>query len=209
MVKSTDSTGSSSSHPLLIILSGPSGVGKDSVLNQLKVSNSNLRFITTLTTRKRRPQEKDGVDYRFVSRDEFQQLLDKGELLESANVYGNWYGVPKQPIRDAFKEGKDIIVKVDVQGAATIKKIVPDAVFIFLLPPEIEELGNRLRQRYTETPSEMATRLETACKEMENVICFDYSVVNYCDELNTAVSEIKAIIAAEKCRVNPREISLP
>ena len=197
-----------STPPLFIILSGPSGVGKDAVLTRLKATESQLRFIITMTTRARRPRETDGVDYRFVSKEVFERLLKKNELLESANVYGNWYGVPKQPVRNALKEGKDTIVKVDVQGAATIKKILPNAIFIFLMPPSLDELKNRLRQRYTEKPPELAIRLRAAADEIKQVSKFDYLVMNNKDGLDIAVEEIRAIITAEKHRVKPRQIIL-
>lgn len=194
---------------LLVVLSGPSGVGKDAVLSRLKQTETRMRFITTMTTRKRRPKETDGVDYIFVSKDTFEELLKKNEMLESAQVYGNWYGVPKQLVRDALKEGKDVIVKVDVQGAATYKKIIPEAVYIFLMPPSLEELENRLRQRYTEKPHELDIRLRTAESEIKQASKFDYVVVNHKDNLNTAIDEIKAIVTAEKCRVNLRKITIP
>ena len=195
--------------PLFIVLSGPSGVGKDALLTRLKATESRMQFITTMTTRVRRPKEIDGVDYRFVTREIFEQLLKSNELLESAQVYNNWYGVPKQPIRDALKEGKDTIVKVDVQGAATIKKILPEAVFIFLMPPSLKELSERLVRRYTEKPPELALRLQAAADEIEQVSRFDYVVMNNSGGLDAAVAEIKAIITAEKCRVGQRHISLP
>ncbi len=193
---------------LLIVLSGPSGVGKDAILSRLKATEKQVRFITTLTTRTSRPKEIDGVDYKFISKDAFEDQLKKNELLESANVYGNWYGVPKQPVRDALKQGQDVIVKVDVQGAATIKKIVPEAVFIFLVPPSIKELENRLKRRYTEKPHELEIRLQTAPEEMKEVSKFDYVVLNDNDKLDHAIEKIKAIITAEKCKVNPRKINL-
>jgi guanylate kinase len=195
--------------PLLIVLSGPSGVGKDAVLNHLRKVDSRFGFITTMTTRARRPNEKDNRDYHFVSKEEFMQLVAKNELLESANVYGNWYGVSKQTIREALQHDKDILWKVDVQGAATIKKLVPQAVFIFLMPPSIEELDNRLRMRYTESPETLALRLKTADSEIKQVSKFDYLVVNHCDQLELAAAEIQAIAIAEKCRTKPREIIIP
>jgi len=194
---------------LLIVLSGPSGVGKDAILSRLKAAENQVRFITTLTTRSRRPKEMDGVDYKFVSKEAFEVLLRRNELLESANVYGNWYGVPKQPVRDALKQGLDVIVKVDVQGAATIKKIVPEAIFIFLVPPSLKELENRLKRRYTEKPHELEIRLQAAPDELKEVSKFDYTVLNDNDKLNHAIDKIKAIITAEKCKVNPRHITLP
>ena len=206
--KTSNFTPDFSGKPLLIVLSGPSGVGKDTVLNYLKNSSSNLKFVTTLTTRPQRPNEKDNVDYHFVTKDEFQKLLKNSELLESANVYGNWYGVPKEPIRQALKQGNDIIVKVDVQGAASIKKIAPEAVFIFLMPPTMEDLANRLKQRFTESAATMVVRLRAAVEEIKQAPLFDYVVVNHGDRIESAAAEIKAIITAEKCRIKPREIEL-
>jgi len=194
--------------PLLIVLSGPSGVGKDAVLTRLKEANYPLRFIITLTTRTRRATERNNVDYRFVSQKRFQKMLENGELLEWANVYGNWYGVPKEAVKQALDRGEDTIVKIDVQGATTIKKIVPEAVFIFLMPPSMEELAMRLRQRYTESPSDITLRLKKAEEEKRQLTIFDYVVVNKWGRIGRAVSEIEAIITAEKCRVTPREIGL-
>jgi len=195
--------------PLFFVLSGPSGVGKDAVLTLLKSTESRIRFIITVTTRPRRPSETDGIDYRFTTQADFEDLLSRDELLEYANVYGNWYGVPKQAVRDALKEGRDAMVKVDVQGAATIKKIIPEAVFIFLMPPSLEELGNRLRRRYTEKPPELDIRLKAAAEEIKRCGEFDYVVMNNSGGLKQAAADIRAIITAEKCRVIPRHISLP
>lgn len=194
--------------PLLIVLSGPSGVGKDAVLNRLKASDFPLKYVTTLTTRPKRPGEQDGVDYHFTSVETFQGLITNLELLECADVYGNWYGVPKYAVRDALRQGQDTIVKVDVQGAANIKKIVPQAVFIFLMPPSIDELVARLKQRRTESPADLAIRLEKAEGEIRQYSLFDYLVFNRGNEIDQAVADIKAIIKAEKCRVTPREITL-
>lgn len=194
--------------PLLIVLSGPSGVGKDAVLTRMKESNYPLRYITTVTTRPKRPTETDNVDYRFVSPEKFQEMIDDNGFLEWANVYGNLYGVPKEPVKQALASGQDVIVKVDIQGAATIKKTLPRAVFIFLAPPSMEELTSRLKQRHTESPVSLAIRLKTAEKEMQQVSSFDYVVINRENEIDLAVSDIAAIITAEKCRVVPREIRL-
>ena len=212
MSEKSDCSDLSNNHPkkpLLVVLSGPSGVGKDAVLNYLKKSHSSFKFVTTITTRPRRALEKDNVDYHFVSKEEFENLLKKNELLESANVYGNWYGVPKEPIRKALSQGNDILVKVDVQGAASIKIIVPQAVFIFLMPPSLAELACRLERRYTESPETLSIRLRTAESEIKQLTKFDYVVINPQDQIESAVDEIKAIITAEKCRVSPREICLP
>jgi len=193
---------------LLIVLSGLSGVGKDAVLTRLRESSYPLEFILTVTTRTRRSNEKDGVHYRFVSGNKFQKMIDHHELLEWANVYGNWYGVPKEPVKRALDKGKDVIVKVDVQGATTIKKILPQAVFIFLAPPSMEELVARLKQRRTESPSDLELRIKTAEEELEQLPLFDYIVFNRQDEIDRAAADIEAIIAAEKCRVTPRELTL-
>jgi guanylate kinase len=195
--------------PLLIVLSGPSGVGKDAVLNRLKESGYPLSYVVTLTTRPQRDNEQNMVDYYFVSTDEYHDMLARNELLESANVYGNWYGVPRVKVKEALDRGEDVIIKVDTQGAATIKKIVPEAVFIFLAPPSVEELHARLAQRLTESPADLALRLETAQEEMKQLSWFDFVVVNHSGELDRVVSSIQAIITAEKCRVTPRRITLP
>ncbi|HEY78924.1 MAG TPA: guanylate kinase [Dehalococcoidia bacterium] len=194
--------------PLLIVLSGPSGAGKDAVLTRMKETGFPLEYITTLTTRAQRPGERDAVDYRFISVEKFQKMLDSGELLESANVYGNWYGVPRQPAKQALDRGQDVIVKVDIQGAATIKRVVPQAVLIFLTPPSPEELALRLKERHTETAFDLALRVKTAEAEIRQLPLFDYVVLNQRDEIDRAVSQIKAIITAEKCRITPREIKL-
>jgi guanylate kinase len=194
------------SKPLFIVLSGLSGVGKDTVLEGLSKSRFPLVISVSATTRARRSNEVDGVNYRFVSKDAFQKLIDNDELLEWANVYGNLYGIPKEPVRKALKSGKDVIVKIDVQGAATIKKICPRAVFIFLVTPHLEELEKRLKQRRTETAAELELRLKTAIEELTQMSMFDYVVVNHPGEIGKAVADIEAIIAAEKCRAVPRDI---
>ena len=196
------------SSPLLIVMSGPSGVGKDAVLARMRASGYPLEYITTVTTRRYRAKERNKVDYHFVSTEQFQEIISRNELLEWANVYGNWYGVPKQSVKQALDRGQDIIVKVDVQGAATIKKILPQAVFIFLMPPSTEELITRLKQRHTESSFNLALRIETAEEEIKQLPLFDYMVINRQGEIDLAVSDIKAIITAEKCRVVPREITL-
>ena len=194
--------------PLLIVLSGPSGAGKDAILTRMKELGYPLEYITTVTTRPQRANEKDNVDYHFISTERFQEMISRKELLEWANVYSNWYGVPSQPVKQALEKGQDAIVKVDIQGAATIRKILPQAVFIFLIPPSMEELTMRLKQRHTESVFDLALRLKTAEKEIEQLSLFDYVVANKRGEIDLAVSEIKAIIAAEKCRVTPREVAL-
>ena len=194
--------------PVLLVLSGPSGVGKDAVLERMKERRLPLRYVTTVTTRAQRPREVEGKDYFFTSQAEFKELIDQNELLEYAEVYGNFYGVPKAPVREALRGGHNAVVKVDVQGAATIKKIAPEGVFVFLLPPSLEELTKRLSRRLTESPETLKRRLETAPEELSQLGMFDYFVVNHEDKIDQAVDEIAAIITAEKSRVRPRRIEL-
>ena len=194
--------------PLLIILSGPSGAGKDALLTRMKELGYSLGYITTVTTRAKREKEINGADYHFTPTAKFQELIANNELLEWAKVYDNWYGVPRQPVKQALDRGQDTIVKVDTQGATTIKKILPEAVSIFVIPPSMEELVMRLKQRHTESPFDLALRIKTAKKEIKQLPLFDYVIVNRQDEIDLAVSSIKAIITAEKCRVNPRQINL-
>ncbi len=195
---------STGNRPLLVILSGPSGVGKDAVLARMKESRFPIHYVVTMTTRPRRPQEKNTVDYHFVSREEFLRLQGQNQLLESALVYGNYYGVPKQDVTDALNAGRDVMVKVDVQGAEAIKKAMPQAVAIFLVPPSREELLQRLKQRSTETVQDLETRSQAAVQEFDRLPSFDYVVVNYRGELDRAVSSIISIINTEKynnCRL--------
>jgi len=195
-----------SANPLLIVLSGPSGVGKDAVLEGFKKRDYPMHYAVTATTRPRRKKETDGVDYHFVSKAEFENMIEKGELLEWANVYGNLYGVPRSELRQAMDKGKDVIVKVDIQGAATIKKTVPQALFVFLAPPSMEDLKKRLKQRKTESSIDLEVRIKAAEKEMNSLSMFDYVVVNHKDGIGKAISQIESIITAEKCRVKPRRI---
>ena len=194
--------------PLVLVISGPSGVGKDAILSRMKELGEPLEYIVTVTTRPKRPQERDNKDYHFISETKFKEMIVGGQLLEFANVYGNYYGVPSQPVKQALKKGSDVFIKVDVQGAATLKKVLPQAVFIFVLPPSMDELISRLKQRLTESAEALKRRLEAAAAEMKQLAMFDYAVINKQDEVDLAVKEIKAIITAEKRRVSPRKISL-
>jgi len=195
-------------HPLFIVLSGPSGVGKDEVLTRMKKLGRSFHWVITATTRPRRPREKDGIDYYFLSQEEFQQMRDKGQFLEWAKVYGNYYSVPKDEIGQALSKGMDTIVKVDVQGAASIKKILPQAVFIFLVPPSMEELELRLKQRCSESSANLALRWEKAKEEMKSLPLFDYVITSHRDEIDAIISKIDAIVVAEKCRVKPRVVEV-
>jgi guanylate kinase len=194
--------------PLLLVLSGPSGAGKDVVLSKLRELNHPLKYITTVTTRSQRAGERANTDYHFVSAEKFQEMISGDKLLEWANVYGNWYGVPKQPIKQALDKGQDTIVKVDVQGAATIKRIIPQAILIFLAPPSIEEIIIRLQQRHTESALDLDLRTKMAKEEMKQLSLFEYLIINNRNEIDQAVSVIEAILTAEKCRVSRRDINL-
>ena len=196
------------SRPLLIILSGPSGVGKDAVLARMRKLGRPFHYVITATTRPKRDREKDGMDYHFLSRKEFQHMMDEHQFLEWANVYGNYYGVPKDEITSALSKGIDVIVKVDVQGAATIKTILPHAVFIFLTSPSMEELEKRLRQRHSESSTDLVLRLEKAKEEIKSLPLFDYVITCRQNKLDEVVSQIDAIVAAEKCRVKPKILEL-
>ncbi|MFN8596775.1 MAG: guanylate kinase [Anaerolineae bacterium] len=193
---------------LLVVISGPSGVGKDSVLRGLKQLGLPFRFVPTMNTRARRPDEVDGVDYHFVSTEEFVTMVEQGELLEHAVVYGDYKGIPKQPVREALASGLDVILRVDVQGAATIKRLLPQAVFIFLTTGSEVELVQRLSQRRTETPESLRLRIATAREEMARIPEFDYVVVNHADQLEAAVQDVVGIIRAEHCRVQQRMVAL-
>lgn len=194
--------------PLLVVISGPSGVGKDSVLMRMRELGFPFHFVVTATSRAIRPGERAGHDYHFVTKPRFQAMIDDGELLEWAEVYGHYKGIPKAEIRQAHQSGRDVILRIDVQGAATIRKLAPEAVFIFLAPDNIGELHNRLRWRRTESADDLARRLSLAEHELAQVGAFDYLVINREDRLDEAVGQIRAIIVAEKLRVRPRQVSL-
>jgi guanylate kinase len=194
--------------PLLIVISGPSGVGKDSVISSMKKRGLPFHFVVTATTRPRRPDEVHGEDYFFVSHDRFAEMIDNDELLEYAIVYNDYKGIPRQQVRDALGSGKDVIMRIDVQGAETVRALAPEAVLVFLSTRSEAELIRRLRARKTETPEGLNLRIATARKEMRRVGVFDYYVLNEMDELNQAVDDILAIIQAEHLRTNPRKVRL-
>lgn len=193
--------------PLLIVISGPSGAGKDSVIRRMKELGVPLHFVVTMTTRPPRPGEEDGKDYIFVSEEEFERVLREGGFLENAVVYGHRYGVPKEQVKKALESGKDVVMRVDVQGARTLRRLVPEAVFIFLIPASEEELVRRLRARSTEDEKALELRLAIAREEMKSLEEFDYVVINADGRLDEAVQKVMAIITAEKCRTKPRRIS--
>ncbi len=195
-------------NPLLIVISGPSGVGKDTIMARMKEMGHPFHYAVTATTRLQRPGERNEVAYHFVSEQKFQEMMAQGGFLEWARVYGNSYGVPIEQVRQALARGQDVLLKVDIQGVATIKSILPQAVFIFLAPPSLEELGRRLKGRRTESAEDLALRMNTASEEMKSLPLFDYVVVHHYGGTDSAIAQIEAIIKAEKCRVHPRIIAL-
>lgn len=194
--------------PLLIVISGPSGVGKDSVLQRMKSRQLPFHFVVTATTRPPRPDEVEGVDYHFVSHDEFAEMIEEDELLEYAIVYNDYKGIPKEQVRQALDSGKDVIMRIDVQGAETIRELCPDALLIFLSTETEEELEARLHARKTESKEGLKLRIATARQEMKQVEQFDYYVVNREFELEDTVDSVLAIVAAEHLRTNPRQVDL-
>lgn len=194
--------------PRLIVISGPSGVGKDTVIDRLRELGPEIYFSVTATTRPRRPGEVDGVHYFFHSPEEFAALHEAGEFIESAEVYGYRYGVPRGPIRTAFARGQDVVVKVDPQGARTLRGIAPEAIFIFITPPSMDELAHRLFTRKTDGEEALFRRLQTTQHELETVELFDYAVFNETGKHEETLRQILAILAAEKCRIHQPEISI-
>ncbi len=186
--------------PVLVVISGPSGVGKDAVLQMMKEHNHPFYFVVTATTRPRRPSEVEGVDYHFMSVGEFAGMIDKGELLEYAVVYGDYKGIPKKHVRSALASGMDVIMRIDVQGAATIRKMVPNVITIFFTAESEEELMRRLSDRQTESDDQLKMRIVTARNELQRAREFDYIVVNREGQLQETVDQVLAIIRAEKCR---------
>ena len=197
-----------SAPPLLVVISGPSGVGKDTVVHHLKQRGLPFHFVVTATSRPRRPDEVHGVDYFFYTDTEFLKMLESGELIEHALVYNEHKGVPKQQVRDAMASGLDVVMRVDVQGAKTIKQLAPEAVAIFLMAQDEAELAQRLRLRRTESEDHLQTRLQAAREELLTLDLFDYRVVNADSEVEAAVSTILAIIDAEHHRTHPRRVTL-
>ena len=195
-------------NPLLVIISGPSGAGKDTVVRRMKELGYPFHFVITATTRTPRQGERDGVDYFFLSEDEFLDLMHRGELLEHALVYGEHKGIPKQQVRQALASGTDVVMRLDVQGAATVRGLVPDAILVFLIADSEQELLQRLRGRKTETAAELQRRVTTMREEMRRIPEFDYVVVNRDGQLDCTVEAIAAIMLAEKCRTKQREIHL-
>ncbi len=194
--------------PLLVVMSGPSGVGKDAVFSHMRDEGRPYHYTVTATTRPKRANEREGADYIFLAEAAFRGMIERGELLEWAEVYGHLYGVPRSQVAEALSHGVDVLVKTDVQGVANIRRIAPDAVFIFLAPPSMEELSRRLSLRLTDSPEVVQLRLSTAEAEMATAPSFDYTVVNHRDQVKDAVREIDEIVAHERRRVPPRRVAL-
>jgi guanylate kinase len=196
------------SNPLLVVLSGPSGVGKDTVLAGLKQCKHPFHFVVTVNTRPKRPEEADGVDYHFVTKERFAEMINRDELLEHAMVYGDYKGIPKQQVRDALASGQDVLMRLDVQGAATVRRLVAEAVLIFITAPSEEELIARLQARKTEPPDQLQLRMATSRQEMKRMSEFEYVVVNREACIDKTVNDVLAIIRAEHCRVRQRVVNL-
>jgi guanylate kinase len=197
-----------SRRPLVIVLSGPSGVGKDATIARIRDSGVKFHYIVTATTREKRPNEIDGSHYHFLTRRNFKQMIAQDEFLEYAEVYGNLYGVPKNEVRQAMDRGEDVIIKVDVQGASTLKKKIPDAVFICLLPPSMHDLQERLKNRNSDSAKSVSTRMNKAEQEIGCLPLFDYCVVNNKDDLDRTAQAVAGIIRTEKHRVKPRVVRI-
>ena len=188
--------------PILLILSGPSGVGKDAVLSRMRELKEPYHYTVTSTTRSKRDGETEGKDYIFISQNEFKKQIALGGFLEWAEVYGNYYGVHRDQVKSALKTGSDVIIKIDVQGAQTIKKLAPMALYIFLAPPDTDQLEKRLTERMTESPESLTLRLKTAAEEMKSANWFDHIVINHENQLDSAVSEIQNIVKDARAKQN-------
>ena len=192
----------------LVIISGPSGVGKDTIIEALRdrPRDPDYHYVVTCTTRAPRPGEVDGISYHFLDRERFLELRDAGALLEANEVHGNWYGTPRREVAKALAAGRDVILKIDVQGAQVVKERIPDALLIFIVPPSLEALFQRLRSRATETANELEIRQRNAAIELARQGDYDHVVVNDDDEVDRTAAEIEAIIEQEKRRNAERQI---
>ncbi len=195
-------------NPLLIVISGPSGAGKDSVVQRMQERGLPFHFVITATTRPQRANEVNGRDYFFVSKEEFARMIEEDELFEYAIVYSDYKGNSKKQVREALASGKDVVMRLDVQGAETIRKLAPEALLIFITTENEDELVRRLKDRKTETHEELALRIATARKELQRIQAFDYVIVNHDFRLDHTVDVIRAIIEAEHHRVQQRKVNL-
>ena len=183
---------------ILLVVSAPAGCGKDSLLEKALMLNDNLYYSVSATSRAMRPGETDGISYLFRTREQFEEMIRNGELLEYTEYVGNYYGTPKKAVTDMLEAGKDVILKIEIEGAANIKKLFPDCTMVFILPPSFIELDRRLHKRGTETDEVISQRLEKAKKELSFAENYDYLITN--DALEDAVDDFLAVVRAEKCR---------
>ena len=194
--------------PLLIVISGPSGVGKDSVVQRMMERGMPFHFVVTATAREKREAEVHGKDYWFLSKDEFARMIEHNELIEYAIVYGDYKGIPKAQVREALESGKDVVMRLDVQGAETVRKLAPEALLIFITCESEDELERRLRERKTETADSLSLRIATARKELQRIEAFDYVIVNHDFHLDDTVNKVRSIIEAEHLKVQHRKVTL-
>lgn len=194
--------------PLLIVISGPSGIGKDTVVDGLKKRGHPFHFVITATSRPPRENETDKKDYFFYSETQFEEMIANGDLLEHAWVYSAYKGVPKSQVREALASGEDVVMRLDVQGAQTVHNLCPDAILIFLTADTKEEWLQRLKDRHSETDEELCLRIETAKMEFQTLDIFDYIVINHENKLDQTLDIIESIIVAEHHRVHPRKVTL-
>lgn len=184
----------------LIVISAPSGAGKGSIISKLLEKESNIWLSISMTSRKIRENDVPNETYYFVSKEEFEQKIEEGAFLEYATYNGNYYGTPRDKIGDMLNEGKDVLLEIEIQGALKVKELVPDAIFIFILPPSMSELRRRLVNRGTDSMEKILDRFKTAYKEINEVTKYNYVVIN--DEIDKAVEKVHAILLSERCRVD-------
>jgi guanylate kinase len=193
--------------PLIIVISGPSGVGKDAVLQLMKQRELPMHFVVTMTSRPIRENEREGVDYFFVTCDQFEEMIAQGKMLEYARVYSDYKGIPRAQVDEALASGKDVVLRLDVQGAARIRELYPEAILIFLIPSNQDEWLQRLKERKTESDESLKVRVETARQEIQRIREFDYLVVNSEGQLAKTVDAIESIIISEHHRVSHRKVT--